>query len=245
MKLLRQKDVKLNGKRISEDVELSVGDTLEIYYSPTSKTMFFELYSDENILVIDKKSGYTSEEVFDYLVKNNPNVKFIHRLDRNTAGVMFFALNEASEQELLFGFKKRIFDKKYLTQVSGIMPKNQEVLTAYLVKDEKASEVKIFDKKVNNSVQIKTGYSVLSTDEQTSILEVSLYTGKTHQIRAHLAHVGHAIIGDGKYGNNQINRQFKAKTQRLISYKTTLFFNENQMLYYLNGREFISQFKLT
>lgn len=244
MKLLRQKDIKINGKRISEDVELAVGDSIEIYYNPTIKDKFNLIFEDENIIVLDKKSGYTSEEIFQSVLQKYANARFIHRLDRNTSGIMIFALNEDSERELLKGFKERTFDKKYLAQVYGKMPKNKDVLIAYLVKDQVASEVKIYNTPVKNSVQIKTGYQVLSTDEHTSVLQVTLYTGKTHQIRAHLAYEGHFIIGDGKYGNNVINKQFKAKTQRLISYKTTLFFSENQTLFYLNGKTFTSQFKL-
>ncbi len=241
MKLLREKDIKINGKRVSQDCALNVGDRVEIYYIPAKKPKYALIFSDENIIVIDKKSGYTSEEVFVDLQEEYNGTRFIHRLDRNTAGVMIFARNDIAENLLLQGFKKHSFDKKYLAKVYGKMPKEKDILTAFLTKDSTASTVKIFDRKMPNSVEIKTGYKVLSNSGETSLLEVTLYTGKTHQIRAHLAHMGHFIIGDGKYGDNQINKNFKTKSQMLVAHSLMLKFEENSALYYLNGKTFLSK----
>lgn len=237
-KLLRDKDIKVNGKRIKEDVLLEVGDKVEIYYTLARKEKFNLLFEDENIVVINKFSGFTSEDVFDTLSKKYKDIRFVHRLDRNTSGIMIFALNFESESELLFGFKKRTFDKKYKTEVIGKMPKKEDVLTAYLVKDSEKAQVKIFDKKVPDSVEIKTGYKVLQEKENTSILEITLFTGKTHQIRAHLSHIGHPVLGDGKYGDNKVNKTLKVKSQILCSYKLTLHFEKTSRLNYLNNKTF-------
>ncbi len=238
MKLLRKKDIKVNGARVSLDVTLGAGDKVEIYYIPEKSLPYTEIFSDKNVLVVDKKSGCDSDGVYNSILENYPNAKYIHRLDRNTSGLMIFALNADAESELLYGFKNRTFDKKYRCTVNGIVQKNSEILTAFLVKDEKNSLVKIYDKKVSGSVEIKTGYTVLFRGEDTTELEVTLYTGKTHQIRAHLAHIGHFIIGDGKYGVNEINKRHRANRQRLRAYSLTLNFKKNSPLYYLNGKTF-------
>lgn len=240
-KLLRSKDIKLNGKRINKDVELIVGDRVQIYFNPTKKDKYEILYKDDNVIVIDKKSGYTSEDVYNALLSEFSCAKFIHRLDRNTAGVMIFALNESSENQLLSGFKNRSFEKFYSATVFGKMPKKQDVLTAYLAKDEKNSIVKIFDKKVDGSTLIKTGYEVVNEYEDTSLLKVKLYTGKTHQIRAHLAHIGHFILGDGKYGDNEFNRSKGVKSQKLVAKELKLFFSQGSSLDYLDNKSFYSK----
>ncbi len=238
MKALRKKDVKVNGKRVNKDVMLSVGDKVEIFYTQTLNAKFEEIYKDQNVLVINKESGYTSESVFDEIKSKNYNAGFIHRLDRNTSGIMIFSLNTMAEAELLNGFKNRKFDKFYTAHVVGKMPKKSDVLTAYLIKDKDSSTVKIFNTQVKNSVQIKTGYEVIEEHDEYSVLLVRLYTGKTHQIRAHLAHIGHPIIGDGKYGDFEFNDKFKEKSQKLSATKLILHFDENSHLSYLNNKIF-------
>lgn len=240
-KLLRNKDVKVNGKRVSQDVTLAFGDVVELYWSPKPVDKFDVLYVDDNVIIIDKYRGYTAESVFDTISQKYPSACFIHRLDRNTSGLMIFALNSQAETLLLEGFKNRDFDKIYLATVYGKMPKKQEELSAYLLKDSNNSTVKIFDKKVDGSVLIKTGYQVISEKEDTSVLRVKLYTGKTHQIRAHLAFIGHFIVGDGKYGNDQFNKKKGVKTQMLNANELTLKFDKNTLLGYLDGKTFYSK----
>ena len=132
MKLLREKDIKVNVKRVNKDCDLKAGDKVEIYRKPKKErdNRYSVLYEDENVLVLDKKSGVTSEELFKNL-SSEKELKFIHSLDRNTKGVMIFALNEVAEKELLRGFKKRTFDKTYRALVFGEMPNKEDVLTAY------------------------------------------------------------------------------------------------------------------
>ena len=244
MKALRKKDVKINGVRVNKDVVLAVGDKVVVYARVNDVLPYTLIFKDDNVLVIDKPSGFTSETVFESLQKNYNEIYFIHRLDRNTSGLMIFALNKDSENELLLGFKNRTFDKRYLCEVYGTVKDQTKTLTAYLVKDAENSTVKIYDTKVRGGVEIKTGYTVLKQNAKTALLEVFLYTGKTHQIRAHLAHIGHFIVGDGKYGDNVFNKSQRAKTQRLIAYKLTLKFTRDSCLYYLNDKTFLSENKL-
>jgi len=235
---LRKKDVKINGKRVSEDVLLCVGDKVEIYYQPIEIKKFDSIFVDDNIFVVKKAKGYTSDDVYESVKAVNPNARFIHRLDRNTDGIMIFALNDKAEKELLYGFKERTFDKKYKATVKGTPKNKNATLSAYLVKDSDASRVKIFDNPVKDSSPIKTGYSLLEARGDVSDLEVTLYTGKTHQIRAHLAYIGHPIVGDGKYGDFAFNKKKGVREQMLTATKLTLNFDKTDYLYYLNGKTF-------
>ena len=238
LKLIKNKDIKVNGKRISKDIDLNVGDKIDVYTTiEIVKNQPNIVYIDDNILVIDKpiKKDYLSilSEIKEYY----PTAVAVHRLDTNTTGLMVFALNEKSENELLNAFKKGDIQKKYITEVYGSFDNNELILEDYLVKDSDSGIVKIYKNKVENSLTVKTGYKVLQRLTDSTILEVTLYTGRTHQIRAHLAFYGHFVIGDGKYGKEKINRQFKANYQRRCAYKIAFKFRENSLLNYLNGKE--------
>lgn len=240
-KILRSKDIKVNGKRISTDVGVLVGDVVEVYYTPLKLESFSVIFVDDNLLVVNKKSGFTSEKVYSDVSEKFPSAGFVHRLDRNTSGVMVFSLNAAAETELLKGFRERTFEKKYLATVYGTPKIKSAILTAYLVKKSDESKVKIYSTPVCGAVKIKTGYEVLRSYDGVSDLEVTLYTGKTHQIRAHLAFIGHFIVGDGKYGDNSFNKSKGAKSQMLKAYKLTLKFNETDFLFYLDGKTFTAE----
>ncbi len=237
-KALRNKDIKVNGKRVSSDLSLNVGDRVEVYYTPKTESFYSLVFCDENVLVINKKRGVTSDTVFGSLKKEYSTCGYIHRLDRNTSGLMIFSLNDRAEEELLLGFKNRTFEKEYVAEVVGFPKEKKAILEGYLIKDEKTSTVKISDKPFKGAVYIKTGYEVIENKENTSILKVQLFTGKTHQIRAHLAHIGHPIVGDGKYGVEKINKELKKSKQELCASKLTLNFDEQDYLYYLNGKQF-------
>lgn len=241
MKALRRKDVKVNGKRVAGDVMLSIGDKVEIYFVENKVKKYNIIYKDENILLVDKCSGIDSERLFEDLKQEFGEVYFIHRLDRNTSGLIVFALNKMAEKELLDGFKNRTFEKYYLAKVVGVPKKKSAVLTAYLTKDEEKALVKISSVCVKGSVLIKTGYEVLEENVQTSVLRIKLFTGKTHQIRAHLAFIGHPIVGDGKYGDFAYNAKVGSKTQKLNANELILYFNNNSPLYYLNKKGFRSE----
>lgn len=238
MKLIRKKDVKLNGRRTGKDEQVLTGDEISVYAEITDERAEKTIYEDENILVLIKPKGITSEDFYGLIKSKRENARFIHRLDRNTDGIMIFALNDTAERELLKGFKDRTFKKYYVTKAAGTFDKKEGTLTAYLMKNAEKAEVKIFDEPIKGAEKIITKYKVLSEEDGFSILEIELVTGKTHQIRAHLSHVGHPIIGDGKYGYKSINDRFKEKSQVLTAYKIQLFFDRESPLYYIDGKIF-------
>lgn len=241
MKLYREKDVKINGKRINKNVELKKGDVVEVYYDGESRFKSSEinvLYSDENIAICEKPIKISSEDFYALIKERFPDAIYTHRLDTNTSGIIFFALNDKAYAELYDGLKNRDFKKYYYCVVNGVVKSDFVRLTAYLKKDEKNGLVKIFDEQVNGSQKIITDYEVVKRGLNSSLLKVELITGRTHQIRAHLAYFGHFIIGDGKYGNERINRTRHVKGQLLVSAEIIFYFKQNSLLYYLNGKKF-------
>jgi 23S rRNA pseudouridine955/2504/2580 synthase len=206
---------------------------------------FSAAYEDENVLIANKEQGIPVhpdreqlqdtliDRVHEYLTRKgeyhpgHPS-SFVpalcHRLDRNTGGLILIAKNAHSLEILLEKIKEKEIKKFYQCLVKGRMEKMSDELKAYLEKDEYKSRVFIHDKPSRDSLEIITRYRVLSFEEDVSRLEVELVTGRTHQIRAHLAHIGHPIIGDGKYGTNAINRAYGAKQQALWACKLVFDF---------------------
>ncbi|MBR2322497.1 MAG: RluA family pseudouridine synthase [Clostridia bacterium] len=238
MKLIRNKDVKVNSKRVSKDVTVEIGDNVEVYYNGEEKA-YAPVFNECGVLVFNKPPTITSEDFEALLKKTFGDIKLCHRLDRNTSGLLVFASDNKAYEELLSAFKHRTIDKFYLAEVYGKLAVKKARLTAYLYKDEKNSQVKIYDNLVKGSQKIITEYEVVEERENTSLLSVKLITGKTHQIRAHLAHVGHFIVGDGKYGDVKINKALNIKRQKLTAYKLKFNFEKDSYLYPLNGVEVI------
>ena len=248
-KLLRKKDIKVNGKRINKDILVYENDKIQIYLPKELEDVKIELdivYEDENILVINKPANIEvtgSNSLTDLINKQYTNCEFkpqpCHRIDRNTTGLVMFAKNEEALRILLEKFKKHEIEKHYLALVYGIPNKKEERLEAYLFKDQKKSQVYISDTLKKGYQKIVTQYTVLEKrKDNTALLDIEIETGRTHQIRAHLAYIAHPIIGDGKYGRNEINKQFGKKYQMLCSYKLKFHFqSESGILSYLKGKE--------
>ena len=258
-KMLRKKNITLNGKKADGTEKLKCGDEIRLFLSdetyekfagkvqPKEKFPMAKLnivYEDSNVIFINKPAGMLSQKsvpsdvslneyLLGYLEKSGqwkqeeskafrPSV--CNRLDRNTSGMVICGKSMAGLQQMAALLKDRSLHKYYLCLVKGVMTESQH-LEGYLLKDENSNQVKIFQKETEGAAHIITEYEPLYTEGETTLLKVTLVTGKSHQIRAHLSSIGHPIIGDPKYGDRKVNAFFREthgiKNQMLHAWKLT------------------------
>ena len=204
--LINAKDAKINGARVKDDVVLTAGDVVTVFYEQKQMAKHYNLvFIDDNVIAVDKLDNIETinskgDSLYDELRAEYGEIYAIHRLDRRTSGLVIFARNRVAEKELLTAFKNRLLDKKYHAIVKGQFNSSHAILKNYCVKDAKNSIVKVIDKPTPNAVEIITEYKVIKTIGSNSLVEITLHTGRTHQIRSHMAYIGHQVIGDGKYG---------------------------------------------
>lgn len=276
-KMIRKKNVKLNGAKVQPETTIYEGDKIQLYLSDETIDKFIAkkeevkskiipniIYEDNNIILINKSTGILShgaskefeENIVDsmvsYLIQKGDFVPRIqktftpsicNRLDRNTSGIIIGAKNYESLKIINEAIKKGKIRRFYKTIVKGNI-KKEFTAEAYLSKDEERNRVTIYKDDLEGTKKIETIIKPLKNKKGYSLLEIELITGRTHQIRGHLSSLGYPVIGDRKYGDGNINKEFKEKysleNQWLHGYKVE-FNGLSDELQYLNSKIFISE----
>lgn len=218
------------------------------------------IYEDENIMLLNKRPGVLVHEdtaagentlimhvkaylcqrgEYDPDAENSFAPALCNRIDRNTGGIVIAAKNAEALRVMNEKIRANEVRKRYLCLVHGVPSPRKAMLRAYLRKDSKSNTVEVRDSRFDGSKEIITGYTVLETRGDDALCEIELVTGRTHQIRAHMAHIGHPLVGDGKYGVNRDDKREGFKYQALYAYSLTFQKTEKpNALSYFEGKTF-------
>ena len=247
----QKRDVKVNGQRVGMDAMLVPGAQVKIYARETEgkAAEVPVLYEDERVLVAVKPAGISCEAdakggktlpqlLHAQMLQKNPRAPYpllCHRLDNPTEGLILLAKTEEAQQELQDAFRARRIHKEYTCMVRGTPEPRRAVLSHWLFKDAKQARVRVLSKQQPGAKNIVTEYEVLEAGE-CARLRIRLHTGRTHQIRAHMAFAGHPLLGDDQYGDRAFNRTHKCR--KLMLCATKLTFELEGSLRYLNKHTF-------
>ena len=255
---MKNRDVRVDGVRISGDTRVQEGQQIRVYWPKEvvsgqgqSRATLPIVFEDEHILLVNKPQGLqaqnednplSGDSVLTRIIamkqsagEKTDRIRLCHRLDVQTGGLLLLTKDDAAYDAAREAFEKRTMEKFYTCRVKGCPAQREAVMHAYLRKDAQISRVSVTDYPARGALEIVTGYRVIEPGTYAR-LEVELMTGRTHQIRAHLAHIGHPILGDNKYGDRALNRQLGLRRQQL--WATKLIFHAGGALTYLEGRTF-------
>ena len=255
---IRERQVRLDGERVSGDVRVSAGQELRAYFPKAALSAAQRapkpvdvVYEDAHVLLLSKPQGLPAQNENDPASGDTAltraiahvaaaggrtdRVRLCHRLDVQTGGLLLLTKDDEAYEAAVQAFTQRTMRKFYLCRVKGCPAKAGETLRAWLRKDAAIARVSVTDYPAHGAQEIVTAYRVIEPGEQAR-LEVELVTGRTHQIRAHLAHIGHPVLGDDKYGDRALNRRLGLRKQQLWAWR--LEFQAEGALSYLNGRTF-------
>ena len=245
----QRRDVKLEGKRVKPDARVTEGQLVQVYCMEPAAPTVDVVYEDDDVLLINKRAGISveadekggaslTELAHKHLLAKDAAAQTprpCHRLDNQTCGLIVFAKNDRAEAILLQAFKERSMDKRYICLVRGMMKPPAATCKAFLLKDAEAARVTILDHPAPGARSIATAYETLEAGP-ISRLRVHLLTGRTHQIRAHLAALGHPLLGDDVYGDRAFNRANHAR--RLMLCAASLTLETGGQLPQLDGKTF-------
>ena len=266
-KFLRQNKVKVNGSKTTANARLNDGDIISLYINdeylvqPTKDNAYLFassqveiIYEDDNIFVVNKPSGISvisddwqefdtlTNRIKHYYHKNNLGCnipQLCHRIDTGTSGIVVLAKNDETLEFMFDMFRDKQLKKKYICVAKNNPKIKDGVYKAYLTKNSQRGFVTVSDKPLNNASQnIETGVKTLDAFDDYKLLDINLYTGRTHQIRAHLSYMNMPLLGDSKYGDNNLNRKLKLKYQLLCSYYLKFGRIEDERYSYLSYKEF-------
>lgn len=277
-KMLRKKNITLNGRKAEGGELLVLGDHVKLFLSdetfekfhgsPQNSTKTYEYHGKEpkivwetdDYLICSKPAGLLTQKastedesvnewLLSYLLRTkqitNEELCTFHpsvcnRLDRNTSGIVLCGKTLSGSQWLTESIRDGRIRKYYRTFVKGILTK-RSTIEGYLHKNEQTNRVEIYPSKDKipagiEASYIKTSYDPLAHGQDVTYLEIELHTGKTHQIRAHLASIGHPVLGDGKYGDARYNQHYRQKYH--VSYQ---LLHAYRVEFTENGKSFVAK----
>jgi 16S rRNA U516 pseudouridylate synthase RsuA-like enzyme len=222
---LKKKDVRVNGVRSSGDAVVRGGDNAfdlrgrHVFYRRRARAFRGKRHADRRktrgLPVDEDGQNVGCDTLLSRVQRTHPSARLCHRLDAGTGGPVAFSLTDEAHERLRKAFSEHRAEKIYQCVVKGCPEKREASLTHYLVKDARASFVRAHDKPVPGALEAKMRYRVLREGKGVSLVEATLFTGRTHQIRAQMAAIGHPLLGDDKYGDRQLNKALRVTQPQL------------------------------